>query len=193
MFITPEIFFLGLLIFLAEAAVLTIGTVRVMVSMLGERKLALVLGVVEMLIWVMGTSTVIMKVGEIPFLAVCYALGFGCGTALGITCEKKLALGNVVLRIISQTSGRAIAAKVRHSGYGVTSVTGEGAEGPVNILFVVCKRSDMKHVLEEARSVDLDLFYTFEAAGASKVYRPQRETGWDRMKLRRLKPARRFS
>jgi len=182
--------YLGLLVFVAEAAVLTLGTVRVMVSMLGERRTALILGVLEMLIWVMGTSTVIMRVGEIPFLAVCYALGFGVGTALGITCEKKMALGNVVLRIISQSSGRLIAEQVREAGFGITTVTGEGVEGPVTVQFVVCKRKDMKDVLGVARGVDPNLFYTYETAGASKVHRPQQINTWSRFTRFRPWPAR---
>lgn len=185
-----ETLYLGLLVFVAEAVVLTLGTIRVMVSMLGERRTALVLGVLEMLIWVSGTSTVIMRVGEIPFLAVCYALGFGVGTALGITCEKKLALGNVVLRIISQNTGKAIAELVREAGYGITTVTGEGVEGPVTVQFVVCKRKDMKEVLDVARGVDPDLFYTYETAGASKVHRPQRGSTWTRLACRRPWPVR---
>lgn len=181
---TTEIMILGFLVFIAEAVVLTLGTIRVMVSMLGERKLALMLGVVEMLIWVMGTSTVVMKVGEEPFLAVCYALGFGVGTALGITCEKKLALGNVVLRMISQSSGRTIAAAVREAGYGITTVTGEGDAGPVTVQFVVCKRADMKHILSLAREVDPELFYTFETAGASRIQRPERASFWKRLRAK---------
>ncbi|WP_147821578.1 DUF2179 domain-containing protein [Salidesulfovibrio onnuriiensis] len=182
---TMDTIFLGMMVFLAEAVVLTLGTIRVMVSMLGERKMALLLGVVEMLIWVMGTSTVIMKVGEVPFLAVCYALGFGVGTAMGITCEKKLALGNVVLRIISNSSGRKIAKVVREGGYGITTVTGDGEDGPVTVQFVVCKRKDMKHILSLAREVDPELFYTFETAGASSIQRPEQTSLWSRMKSRR--------
>lgn len=172
------------MVFLAEAVVLTLGTIRVMVSMLGERKMALLLGVVEMLLWVMGTSTVIMKVGDEPFLALCYALGFGVGTALGITCEKKLALGNVVLRIISNSAGRKIAKVVREAGYGITTVTGDGDEGPVTVQFVVCKRKDMKHILSLARDMDPELFYTFETAGASSIQRPEQVSFMGRMKMK---------
>lgn len=168
-----DVLFLGLLIFLAEVAVLTLGTVRTMVTVLGESKAAFFLGCLEMILWVFGTSAVMLKVGEEPFLGVCYAVGFACGNVVGIMAEKKLALGNVVVRIISAWQGADIAYAVRQAGFMITTVAGEGSQGAVTVQFVVCKRKDMKHVLSIARGIDPDLFYTFETAGgASEVCSP---------------------
>lgn len=160
-----DVLFLGVLIFLAEVAVLTLGTVRTMVTVLGESKAAFYLGCFEMMLWIFGTSAVMLKVGEEPFLGVCYALGFACGNVIGIMAEKKLALGNVVIRIISQWQGAEIAQAIRQAGFGITTLAGEGSDGPVTVQFVVCRRSDMKHVLTVARLIDPELFYTFETAG----------------------------
>jgi len=170
---TSEVLFLGILIFFAEVAVLTLGTVRTMVTVLGESRAAFFLGCLEMTLWIFGTSAVMLKVGEEPFLGVCYAVGFACGNVVGIMAEKKLALGNVVVRIISAWKGVDIAKAVRDAGFGITTVAGEGSDGPVTVQFVVCKRKDMKHVLSTARHVDPELFYTFETAGgASAVCSP---------------------
>lgn len=168
-----DVLFLGILIFLAEVAVLTLGTVRTMVTVLGESRAAFVLGCVEMILWVFGTSAVMLKVGDEPFLGVCYAVGFAVGNVVGIMAEKKLALGNVVVRIISAFHGTDIAQAVRQGGFMITTVAGEGSDGPVTVQFVVCKRKDMKDVLAVARGVDPDLFYTFETAGgASQICSP---------------------
>jgi len=168
-----DVLFLGGLIFLAEVAVLTLGTVRTMVTVLGESKAAFWLGCLEMILWVFGTSAVMLRVGDEPFLGVCYAVGFACGNVVGIMAEKKLALGNVVVRIISAWRGHDIAHEVRRAGFMITTVAGEGAEGAVTVQFVVCKRSDMKHVLAVAREIDPELFYTFETAGGvSAVHSP---------------------
>ncbi|QJB57844.1 DUF5698 domain-containing protein [Pseudodesulfovibrio sp. zrk46] len=168
-----DILFLGVLIFFAEVAVLTLGTVRTMVTVLGESKAAFFLGCLEMTLWIFGTTAVMMKVGEEPFLGVCYAVGFATGNVVGILAEKKLALGNVVIRIISAWHGHDIAQAVRESGFMITTVAGEGSDGPVTVQFVVCKRTDMKHVLATAREIDPNLFYTFETAGgASEIRSP---------------------
>ncbi|MBI9078420.1 MAG: DUF2179 domain-containing protein [Pseudodesulfovibrio sp.] len=162
---TEQVLILGILIFLAEVTVLTLGTVRTMVTVLGESRAAFCLGCLEMGLWIFGTSAVLLKVGEEPFLGVCYAVGFACGNVVGIMAEKKLALGNVVVRIISAWKGADIAQAVRDTGFGITTVAGEGSDGPVTVQFVVCKRKDMKNVLTVARSIDPELFYTFETAG----------------------------
>jgi uncharacterized protein YebE (UPF0316 family) len=168
-----NVLFLGVVVFLAEVTVLTLGTVRTMVTVLGESRAAFCLGCVEMTLWIFGTSAVMLKVGDEPFLGVCYALGFACGNVVGIMAEKKLALGNVVLRIISAWRGQEIAKAIRNAGFGITTVAGEGSVGPVTVQFVVCKRKDMKQVLSVAQAADPDLFYTFETAGgASEVYSP---------------------
>jgi uncharacterized protein YebE (UPF0316 family) len=168
-----DVLFFGVLIFLAEVAVLTLGTVRTMVTVLGESRAAFALGCLEMTLWIFGTSAVMLKVGEEPFLGVCYAMGFAVGNVVGILAEKKLALGNVVVRIISAFHGAEIARAVRCAGFMITTVAGEAADGPVTVQFVVCKRKDMKDVLRVARDVDPELFYTFETAGgASSIHSP---------------------
>jgi uncharacterized protein YebE (UPF0316 family) len=157
----------GLAIFLAEVVALTLGTVRTIVTVQGEKRMAFTLGAVEMLLWVSATSAVMVQVSEVPFLGVCYALGFGCGNVVGILAEKKLALGTVTVRMISSGNGTTIAGTLRDKGYGVTRVTGEDASGPVSILFAVCRRRDLKQVVALARTIDPDLFHSFEATGGS--------------------------
>jgi len=171
-----DVVFLGVGIFLAEVIVLTLGTVRTMVTVLGESKAAFWMGSLEMLLWIFGTSAVMLKVGDEPILGVCYAMGFACGNVVGIMAERKLALGNVVVRIISAWHGQEIARAVRDAGFMITTLAGEGSEGPVTVQFVVCKRSDMKYVLACAREIDPELFYTFETAGGvSELKSPVRK------------------
>lgn len=172
---TFDIMLLGILVFVAETIVLTLGTVRTMVAMQGESRAAFFLGVMEMLIWVFAASAVLTRVSEEPFLAVCYALGFATGTVTGIFMERKMALGNLVVRLISSYHGESIAKAVRDAGFGITTVAGEGSEGPVTVQFVVCRRKDLKYLLETARKIDEEVFYTYETArGASEA--PKRAT-----------------
>ncbi|EGB13535.1 hypothetical protein DND132_0318 [Pseudodesulfovibrio mercurii] len=187
---TMDVLFLGLVIFLLEVMALTIGTVRTIVTMLGESRAAFYLGCLEMTLWVFGTSAVMTKVGDTPVLGLFYAVGFAAGNVIGILAEKKLALGNVVVRIISARKGVDIALAVRRAGFMITTVAGEGSEGAVTVQFVVCKRKDMKLVLAEARRIDPELFYTFETAGgASEVPSPS-SSRMDRLlrPIRRLVP-----
>lgn len=166
----------GLLIFLAEVAVLTLGTVRTIVTVQRESRIAFILGVLEMLLWVSATSAVVAKVAEAPFLGLCYAVGFATGNVVGIYVEQKLALGRVVMRIISRGRGPEIAQAVRSAGYGITSLSGHGTEGPVSVQLVLCRRKDLKEVVETVKEADKDVFYTLESAvGSSNVHVPERK------------------
>ena len=170
---TQEILVLGIVIFLAEVVVLTIGTVRTMITVQGESAVAFWLGLLEMSLWIFGTSTAIIKVGETPFLGLCYALGFAVGNVTGIMLEKRLALGNVLVRIISMRLGAELASALRAAGFGITTLAGQGAVGPVTVQFVVCRRKDMDRVLIIAKAVDREVFYTFEpVGGVREVYSP---------------------
>lgn len=185
---TATLLVTGLFVFLAETCSLCLGTVRTIITVQGQARLALALGTLEMLIWVAGTATVMVQVSEAPFLGVCYALGFGCGNALGILAERKIALGNVIVRIISLTKGEDIAQALRQAGFCVTAIPGQGSTGPVALLFVVCRRRDMRQLLAVAQAIDPTAFHTFDsAAGANKVHRPAcRKHGSGRVSGKRL-------
>lgn len=170
---SEKVIILGVLIFLAEVVVLTIGTVRTMMTVQGETKMAFWLGALEMTVWVLGTSAVIAKVGEEPFLGICYALGFAVGNVTGIWTERKIALGHVVVRFISPANGRIISNAMRNAGFGTTVVAGEGSEGPVTVQFVVCRRKDLKQVISIARTIDPEVFYTYENAGVARCHAPE--------------------
>ena len=176
-FMTWELALMGLLVFCGQVVVLTLGTVRMVVTVQGETRVAFFLAMLEMLLWVLGTSAVLARVAEAPFLGVCYALGFATGTVSGIMAERRLAFGNVVVRIISAGKGAEIGALLRGRGYAITTVAGEGGEGPVTVQFVVCRRRDMPHVLQTAMAVDADIFHTVESvSGVRRAPGPVRAT-----------------
>jgi uncharacterized protein YebE (UPF0316 family) len=132
--------------------------------------------------WLVIISTVIHSISERPILGVFYALGFSTGNVVGILLEKRIAFGHIILRIISTKSGKEIAEKIRKSGHAVTTFQGEGLSGPVTMLYVVCLRKEQNDVVQEAKNIEPDAFYTVDMAGTvSKIYRPfcpQQPAGW---------------
>jgi uncharacterized protein YebE (UPF0316 family) len=91
-----------------------------------------------------------------------YAAGFGLGTYVGMLLEEKLALGFELIRVITKTDASELIANLRKEGYPVTSVTGQGREGDVGILFVILKRKTIKHVVEIINAFNPKAFYTIE-------------------------------
>jgi uncharacterized protein YebE (UPF0316 family) len=173
---------LGLLIFLARVADVSMGTMRTISIVQGRTRIAFLLGFLEVSMWLVIISTVIQSLSEKPILGVFYALGFSTGNVVGILLEKRIAFGHIILRIISTKSGKEIAEKLRQTGHGVTAFHGEGLSGSVTMLYVVCPRKEQNNVVQTVRSIEPDAFYTVDMAGSvSKLYRPycpQQPTGW---------------
>ena len=171
----------GLLIFCARVFDVTMGTLRTISTVQGRTKVAFFLGLVEITTWVFVISTVIKDVKDRPLLGVFYALGFATGNVVGIMVEQRLALGRAAVRVISAMHGRAIAEQVRRIGLQVTMFPGEGREGPVNLIFVVCERRRVGEVLGVLKRIEPDAFYTVDMVGPTgKAARPvgQPATGW---------------
>ena len=171
----------ALLIFVARVVDVALGTVRTISIVHGRIKTAFFLGFIEVSVWLVVMAAVLHQVMNKPVLGIFYALGFSMGNVVGIFLERKLALGNIVLRIISPHNGRIMAARIRELGFGVTTFEGEGMSGPVLELYTVCQRKNLKEILNTVENVEPNAFYMTEpAASVSKLYRaiPANPTGW---------------
>jgi len=154
----------GLLIFIARIVDVALGTVRIIVTVQGRSVIAFLLGICELLIWISVVSAVINKINDHPILALFYAFGYATGNVVGISLERKLALGFIILRVITRTAGRALAGCIRAMGQPVTIFRGEGMQGPVDELYIACRRRDLKRILDVVKKEDPDAFYITEMA-----------------------------
>jgi len=153
--------FLPLLIFIARVVDVTLGTMRIIFTSRGARKLAPLLGFVEVFIWVAVISQMVKGVNHVvSYLA--YAAGFAAGNYVGMWIENRLALGTVVLRIILAQSGDTLAEALHQAGYGVTRVDGMGANGPVKLLYAIVRRKALPGVLEIVHQTTPKAFIAIE-------------------------------
>lgn len=133
------------LIALARITDVSIGTLRIIFVAKGLRYLAPILGFFEVSIWLAAISQVMNNLTNLTnFFA--YALGFSLGNYLGMYIETRLALGMVVVRIITKRDSHELVASLRAMGYSVTVADAQGNTGAVNIIFTVIKRADIKKV-----------------------------------------------
>lgn len=161
---TLHILLTGLFIFFARIVDVSIGTVRTIVTVQGRTRLAFVLGFFEVTLWVTIISAIVKQIYTAPVLAVFYGLGFATGNVAGIAIERKIALGHVALRAFTRNAGAAVAARLRAAGQVVTTFPGEGRDGPVTEVLVVCRRKDIKWILDFIKTEDPDAFYIIEQA-----------------------------
>ena len=87
--------------------------------------------------------------------------------------ERKLAFGLIILKVITRNAGKVLAQYLRQLGQPVTIFTGEGMKGPVDELYIACRRKDLRWILPEVRKQDQSAFYVIEQArDVSKVLKP---------------------
>ncbi len=171
----------GIVVFLARITDVSLGTLRTIAIVHGRTAMAFWLGFFESAIWLAVVSTIVGTVAAQPILGVIYALGFATGNLVGIKVEKMIAMGHLILRIISRKNSSTIANTLRNKGFSVTAFEGEGKYGPVTELYVVCRRRDLKYLMNTTLTLDSEAFYVTEQAGSvSNICRPvmQPATGW---------------
>ena len=169
---------LGVFIVLARIADVSLGTLRTVCVVKNKRNAAVLLGFFECLIWVFAVSKVATNLDQ-PFLAVCYALGFALGNYVGLVLERRLALGDQVLRVFTRKTDIMLP-KLREQGLKVTKFTGEGKGSTVDMLLIKMKRKVTPKIVQAVRDVDDEAFYFIDDIGETSE--PQAPyfvlTGW---------------
>ena len=176
-----DVWVLGIVIFLVRIIDVSLGTLRTISIVQGRMGWAFATGLFEISMWLLVITAVIQKIVESPFLAIFYAFGFSTGNVVGILIEKKLAMGYTNFRVISSKQGKLIAERINEKGYRATTFEGEGKEGKVIEVYVVCERKSLPAIIEIVREIEPDAFYVTEQVGiVSKMLRPMMvpATGW---------------
>lgn len=139
----------------------SIGSIRIVMLVRRERWIAGLLGFFESLSWVIAAGLVFANLGD-PVRMVAFAAGFGAGTVLGSTVERRLAVGKAVIRIITEFDSPEVAPALRDAGFGVTVVNAEGRNGEVRLAFTVVPRRRVPDVLDIVHRTNADAFVTLE-------------------------------
>lgn len=152
---------LPLLIFLARVTDVSLSTMRVMFIMSGTKKWAPILGFFEALIWLLAIGQIMQNITNV-YSYLAYASGYATGTFIGMCIEEKLAMGKVVVRVITRSPVTALIEWLGENGYRYSNVHAEDNGGNANILFTVVKRSRQEELLEAVRYFHPKAFYTVE-------------------------------
>ena len=163
-----DVIWWALFIFVLRLAAVAVGTVRMLLVVRGERIVATLVGLFQALFLVVALGKVVQDLGNLLNI-LAYCVGFAAGTWVGMILEKRLALGYVLVRIVSLQEGRRVAVTLREKGYGVTEMLGEGLAGRVGIIDVVAKRKDVPLITSLGREIDEDAFITVQEP--REVYR----------------------
>jgi uncharacterized protein YebE (UPF0316 family) len=149
---------LPLFVFVAEMCVVTINTLRIIFVSRGMKVLAPLLGFFEVTTWLFAIGQVMQNLSDgTCFLA--FAGGFTTGNFMGMLLEKRLALGSSIVRVFLRSDASGLVEGLRAANYRVTTLEGEGATGPVQVLYTVVKRREVDRVVTLIKRHEPKAFY----------------------------------
>jgi uncharacterized protein YebE (UPF0316 family) len=163
-FFNSAIFTWGILpalIFVSRIIDVSLGTLRIIFINRNLRYYAAFTGFFEVMVWLLVIQQIFQRLNN-PLYLVAYAAGFASGNFVGVMIENRLSIGRVVLRVITRRDSEALVSFLRASGYGLTVVDGEGATGPVKIIFVITERKDIPDIVKIIKEFNPNAFYSLE-------------------------------
>ncbi|WP_040225051.1 DUF2179 domain-containing protein [Bhargavaea cecembensis] len=133
-----------LIIFTINLVYVTFYTVRLILTMKGYRWVAAGLSVVEIVIYVVGLGLVLDNLNQIQNVAA-YAIGYGTGVIIGSMIEEKLALGYVMVNVITEDIERKMVRVIRENGFGITDWEANGRDGSRHAMQILTpKKYELK-------------------------------------------------
>ena len=148
---------LPICIFFGRILDVSLGTLRIVFVAKGEKRIAPLIGFVEVFIWVVIISQVLSRANELTsYLA--YAGGYATGTYIGLLVEARIGFGFIKFRIFTAQNGLELVKMLNEKDFGSTMTHGTGAVGEVDIVESVIRRKDRKRLETIIREFDPKVF-----------------------------------
>lgn len=139
----------------------TLATLRIMFITRDNRGIAPLLGFIEVFLWVVVISQILQNLDNI-FCYIAYAGGFAMGSYVGSKIEGKLALGNVMINVMTRKRTIKLQKALKENGYGSTKLCGRNTDGVSNIIYIIAKRKELQNVIKIIHDFNPNAFFTVE-------------------------------
>ncbi len=136
-----------LFIFFARIIDVSLGTVRMILVIRGDRLLASIIGFFEILVYTVALGMVVGSLDD-PVKLTVFCLGFALGIFCGSILEERLALGYRLVQVTIRRECSDVADELREEGYPVTTWEAVGRAGPKLVLNIIIKRNLAKKVAD---------------------------------------------
>lgn len=136
-----------LFIFLARIIDVSLGTVRMILVIRGDRLLASIIGFFEILVYTVALGMVVGSLDD-PLKLTVFCLGFALGVFCGSVLEERLALGYRLIQVTISRDCQELAEELRAEGYPVTTWEAVGRAGPKMVLTIIIKRNLAKKIAD---------------------------------------------
>ncbi len=160
---------LPVLIFMARIMDVSMATLRIIFVIQGNHKIAPLVGFFESLIWLIAISQIMVNIDNFATY-IAFSAGFATGTFVGIKIEDRLAIGKVLVRVITRVEAIELIEFLKSKDFYFTNVPAEGRFGKVNVLFFVINRERLPMVLDAIKEFNPKAFYTIESVKSASEY-----------------------
>lgn len=146
-----------LIILVINIVYVSLSTVRMILTLKGQKYIAAAIGTIEIMIYTVGLGLVLDNLGRIENL-IAYGLGYGIGVIVGSKIEERLALGYITVHVISSNPDLAFTRTLRENGYGVTSWGAYGMDGDRLAMQILTPRKYELNLYETIKQIDPKAF-----------------------------------
>ncbi|MBP1943912.1 uncharacterized protein YebE (UPF0316 family) [Bacillus luteolus] len=146
-----------IIILLINIVYVSFFTIRMILTLKGQRYLAALISTIEVVIYVVGLGLVLDNLNQIHNL-VAYAVGYGIGVIVGMKIEEKLALGYITVNVITAEDDRDLPRMLREKGYGVTNWLAQGLEGNRQSMQILTPRKYELKLYQTIKEIDPKAF-----------------------------------
>ncbi len=147
-------------IFLARIIDVSIGTVRTVLVVKGNRLLGAILAFFEVFIWFFAAREALNTIDSI-LIPIFYAGGFATGTYIGTLISNNYLDGLIGIQIITKSNlALKIIKEIRNSGYGVSVIDLKNTQDNISkkMLLIQLNKKRLKDITKIVRRLDPNAF-----------------------------------
>lgn len=142
-------------IFISRILDVTLGVLRTMFVVKGNKILAPIIAFFEVLIWFYAAREALVNLNDSLIVACVYALGYATGTYLGTFINEILISGYYNIRVISSKINTKDILKIKNNNYGLTVTKSIDNK---NIITICINKKRYHDCIKLIKSLDKDAF-----------------------------------
>lgn len=153
----------SIIVFLSILIQVLLGTVRLIIMVKNKKILTVVIGFFESAVAITIAITVIsqaVKDGINVYMILSYSAGFALGLYIGMLTSQLISKDILSINIISKSYGEEIEESLRDKGYGVTSYNGNGKDGGLKVLHIICNKNSFNKLKSFTKKIDPKVLVT---------------------------------
>ena len=153
----------SIVVFLSILIQVLFGTVRLIIMVKNKKILTVVIGFFESAIAITIAITVVSQAvrdGINIYMILSYAAGFALGLYIGMLISQLISKDILSVNIISRSHGKVIEEALRNNGFGVTSYNGNGKDGDLKVLHIICNKNNFKELKSFVKKIDSRVLVT---------------------------------